>query len=256
MTAHSLRTLGVLVAVVGATACAEHQYVYEPDVPNAHAPSGLPATRVAIPQEQPQGAVELTSYGMTQLNADGRGVAALHVRMIVTNDGDATPWQVDTTQQLLAIPGEGRSRAMFVNSDVHTMPIVAIGQHERHVIDLYYPLPGPIQNATRLPRFEVMWQVDTAARRVASRTDFDRVDIQPGNAYVYSSTYGYPYDYWPAWAGWGPYWWYDPYFPTVGFVHGRTWVGRAPGHVAVGGFRGGFAPVGGFHGGGGHIGRR
>lgn len=256
MTAFSLRTTGLLAALIGVAACAEHQYIYEPDAPNARAPSGMPAARIDIPQERPQGAVELTSYGMTQLDADGHRVPALHVRMIVTNDGDATPWQVDTTQQLLAIPGEGRSRAMFVNSDVHTMPIVAVGQHERHVIDLYYPLPGPVRSAARLPRFEVMWQVDTAERRVASRTDFDRVDIQPNDFYADNGVYSDPYaGYWPLAAGWGPYWWYDPYWPTVGFVHGGRWFGRAPGHIAVGGFHGGFHAVGGFHGGG-AIGRR
>ena len=251
--------LGALLAVAGA-ACAEHQYMYSPDMPNTQA-SGLPAVRVNIPQERPQGSVELTSYGVTRLNADGRGVPALHVRMIVANDGDAAPWRIDTTQQLLAIEGEGQSRAMFVNSDTHTMPEVIVGQRERHVLDLYYPLPATMQSDSYLPRFDVLWQVETGERRVASRTSFDRVDVEPDN-YAYAYPYGAAYDgYWPYWAGWGPYWWYDPLWPSVGFVHSRPFF-RAPGHVAIGGFRGGFHPVGGFHGGGGfggggaHVGRR
>ena len=36
--------------------------------------------------------------------------------MVVTNDGDDVPWQIDTREQLAEIAGEGRSRALYVNT--------------------------------------------------------------------------------------------------------------------------------------------
>ena len=86
---------------------------------------------------------------------------------------------LDTTQQLVEIPGEGRSAPMYVNADVRTMPNLTIARHERRIVDLYYPLPATIRGDAQLPRFELLWQVDTASRTVASRTDFDRAEPAP-----------------------------------------------------------------------------
>jgi hypothetical protein len=212
MTARSSRaTLGAIVAVLGVTACAEPAYIYEPETANTQASSGLPAARIDIPQERPTGSVQLTSYGVTRLAADGRGTPALHVRMTVANDRDQSPWTVDTRQVLVSIPGEGQSRPIFASSDLHTLPVIAIGEHERHVVDLYYPLPATVRGDRMLPRFDLHWEVATPTRQVASSTHFDRVSIETNYADAYP--YG-PYYYyagaWPLWAGAGPYWWYDP----------------------------------------------
>jgi hypothetical protein len=215
-------------------------YVYTPDTANASA-AGLPAARTPIPQEQPQGAIEVVSYGITALRRDATALPALHVRTIVTNDGDDTPWTLDTTQQLVQIPGEGQSRAMFVNSDVGTLPSVTIGKHERRVLDFYFPLPDALRDESHLPRFELLWQVHTAARTVASRTAFDRVDKEPAVAYA-AGPVG-----WPLWAGYGPYWWYDPFYPRAVFVHVHPRVFRGPGHVVVGRFGGQFRAGGSGH---------
>ncbi len=237
-----LGAAGVLV-IGGMLGCAANSdYVYQPDTTNATA-AGLPAARTPIPQEAPQGAIEVTSYGVTQLRRDGMTIPALHVRAIVTNDGDAQPWTLDTTQQLVEIPGEGRSRPIFVNADVGTLPNVAIALHERRVIDLYYALPDTIRSASQLPRFDLLWQVNTPARTVASRTSFDRVDREPEVASAYATA---P---WPVWAGFGPYWWYDPFYPSVVFVHARPYHLHGGGRVVVGGFGGRF------HAGGGHVAR-
>ena len=116
---------------------------------------------------------------MTELQRDTVKLPALYVRVMVTNDGDDIPWTLDTTQQLIEIPGEGRCRAIFVGSDLGPAPLVAIARHERRVLDFYFPLPDAIGNASQLPRFDVLWQVKTPARTVASRTSFDRIDIKP-----------------------------------------------------------------------------
>src|SRR3954470_167167 len=116
-----LKSLGGLSIITGISGmlggAGTSNYVYTPDTANATA-AGLPAARTAIPPERPQGAIEVVSYGVTTLRQSNAEAPALHVRAIVTNDGDSAPWQIDTTKQMLAIPGEGQSRAMFVNSDV------------------------------------------------------------------------------------------------------------------------------------------
>jgi hypothetical protein len=236
----SLRTSG-LVVIAGLLGCAgTSNYVYAPDTANATA-AGLPAARTPIPQEQPQGAVEVVSYGVTDLKRDGASIPSLHVRTIITNDGDDTPWTLDTSQQLVEIPGEGQSRAMYVNADVGTLPNVTIARHDRRVLDFYFPLPDTVRSASQLPRFELLWQINTPARTVASRTSFDRIDREPP-VVAYETTVG-----WPLWAGYGPYWWYDPFYPRVVFIHAHPRVFHGPGHVVVGGFGGRFRAGGPAH---------
>src|SRR6185295_1012804 len=180
---HSLGIAGLAV-IAGMIGCAGNsQYVYSPDTANATA-QGLPAARTPIPQEKPEGAIEVTSYGITELTQGNSKVPALQVRAVVTNDGDNTPWTLDTTQQMVAIPGEGQSRAMFVNSDTNTLPTVTIARHERRVLDFYFPLPNTVGNESKLPRFELLWQVNTPERTVASRTAFERQDKEPDVAYA------------------------------------------------------------------------
>jgi len=223
--------MGGLIA--GTLGCAANSdYVYQPDTVNASA-GGLPATRTPIPQEAPQGSIEVVSYGVTDLRRDSTTIPALHVRAIVTNDGDNTPWTMDTSQQLVEIPGEGRSQPIFVNADVGSLPRVTIARHERRVLDMYYELPDTMRKASQLPRFDLLWQVTTPARVVASRTSFDRVDREPDVAYETTGA-------WPLWAGWGPYWWYDPFYPRVVFLHSHPIHFHGNGHVAVGRFGGHF----------------
>jgi hypothetical protein len=234
---HLLGTSAGLAIMAGILGCAgTSDYVYRPDSANA-TEAGLPAARTAIPQERPQGAIEVTSYGITEVQRGDARIPALHVRAVVTNDGDDTPWTLDTTQQLVAIPGEGQSRAIFVNSDVNTLPSVSIARHERRVLDFYFPLPDTIRGESQLPKFELLWQVNTSERTVASRTSFDRFDKAPDVAYA-----PVPVG-WPLWAGYGPYWWYDPFYPRVVFVHARPIVVRGTGRVTVGRFGGRFHPA-------------
>jgi hypothetical protein len=232
-------SLGGALIIASVCACAGNsQYVYQPDTANATA-AGLPAARTPIPQEAPQGAIEVVSYGVTTLKRDSTQFPALHVRAIVTNDGDDRPWTLDTTQQMVEIPGEGKSRAIFVNADVGTLPGVTIARHDRRVLDFYFALPDTIPGASQLPRFDLLWQVNTSARTVASRTSFDRVDREPDVAYADVRP-------WPLWAGYGPYWWYDPLYPRAVFVHSHPFVFHGGGRVYVGGFGGHFR-AGGAH---------
>ena len=216
-----------VVAAATLFACGESNYVYRPDTANAFTSAGLPAERTPIPQERPQGAVEVTSYGTTLLEQGPASVPVLHARMIVTNDGDDTPWTLDTRRQTLSIANEGNATPLYANADVQSLPNLTIAKGERRVIDLYFPLPGNVATADRLPHFDLLWEVNTADRVVSSRTSFDRVEVQDQPQYAYDTT-------WPLWAGWGPYWWWDPLYPSTVFVHTRPVVirdHRAPVHV-------------------------
>ena len=236
LNSYSIGPRAGLAVIAGMLGCAgTSDYVYRPDSANA-TEAGLPASRTPIPQERPQGAIEVTSYGITELQRDDAKIPALQVRAVITNDGDDTPWTLDTTQQVVEIPGEGQSRAIFVNSDVNTLPSVTIARHERRVLDFYFPLPATIRSESQLPKFELLWQVNTPERTVASRTSFDRFDKAPNVAYE-TVPVG-----WPLWAGYGPYWWYDPFYPRVVFVHARPIVIRGTGRVTVGRFDGRFHP--------------
>lgn len=203
-----------VLALAGILGCASESYVYTPDSPNTFS-AGVPASRTAIPQERPQGTVQVLSYGTADLRTAEGTMPALHVRMIVTNEGDATPWRLDTTQQVLEIPGVGRSRAMFVNASVQTLPQVTIPRRERRVLDFFFPLPRHMSKESELPQFEFLWSVTTQARQVASRTSFDRMQPEPTVAYGTG---------WSVWAGYCPYWWYDPFYPGSVVVHSRPIV--------------------------------
>jgi hypothetical protein len=227
-------SVGSLVVFAGMLGCAgTSDYVYRPETTNATA-AGLPADHRPIPQEQPQGSIQVVSYGVTELRRDGHHIPALHVRATITNDGDDTPWTFDTTKQMLSIPGEGQSRAMYVNADVGTLPNVTIARRERRVVDFYFPLPETTDRESELSRFELLWQVNTPARTVSSRTAFSRVDQSPKVEYVAVAPA------WPLWAGHGPHWWYDPFYPRTVFIHARPWRFHGPGRVVVGRFDGRF----------------
>lgn len=225
--------LGVTAGVMSCSGTSS--YIYQPSASNVSL-HGLPAERIGIPQEAPQGSVEIASYGVTHLRTGDGEIPVLHVRMIVANESDATPWTIDSRQQMVEIAGEGRSRALYVNSDRDALPVLSIGQRERRVLDFYFPLPSTIHSDSGLRRFDVLWDVTTSSRAIASRTSFDRVTEQP--QYAYAEPYS------PFWVGYGPYWWYDPFYPSIVFVHSRPIVIRHSGRITVGGFGGHFHPSG------------
>jgi hypothetical protein len=209
----------VIVAAALLSACgATTEYLYAPRAATTWI-DGYPATRERIPPEEPHGAVEAVSFGVISLDAGGRDVLALHARLVIENDDDIAAWQLDTRDQLLEIPGEGRSRAAFVNTDVSTLPILRIERRDRRVVDLYYPLPAGIDSNDDLGRFAVLWTVRTPDRDVGGRVMFDRVDADD---YVDDETHVVLV------SGWGPYWWYEPSYSRVVFVHPRRVIIREP----------------------------
>lgn len=115
----------------------------------------------------------MACFGVVEILPDGVGpVDALHVRLTITNDGDATPWSITANDQLCDIAGEGRSWPYFVNTDAPGLPTVTVAQRQRRVLDLYSP-----------------------ARTFASRPAFHRVEREPPLTYEHVVLY----------TGWGPF---------------------------------------------------
>jgi hypothetical protein len=220
-----------LAAVAAIVACDAGGYVYAPRGATS-AIGGYPSARVAIPPEQPTGEVSVASFGLTTLDSPGaNAVGALHVRIVADNLSGEVPWTIDTREQLVEIAGEGRSRAIFVNTDLQAPPLVTVEPRQRRVLDLYFPLPSTVSGATDLAEFDLLWQVRAGDRVVAQRSTFARFSTEPEyGSYGYSYGYGYfggPY------AGWAPYWWHDPSYWHGGFAHHHRVVFSHPHHVTV-----------------------
>src|SRR4051812_15925709 len=128
--------ISYLVAAASLAACATaNDYRYSPEQATV-AIDGEPATRIAIPRERPQGHVALASFGQTEIQGGQRRIPTLHVRLEVANDGDTTPWTVDTRQQVLDADGR-RLTPAFASSDASQPPVISIGQRQKRIVDLY-----------------------------------------------------------------------------------------------------------------------
>jgi hypothetical protein len=191
------------LAVAG---CA-HEYAY---VPVDAAGAGMPAARYPIPPEAPQGEVYVTSFGFTQMDvAEGRSAEMMHARLVAVNGG-GVPWTVDgRAQQLAVAPGMAPLQPAYINTDtgMNPGPVYVVPPAQRRVLDLYYALPAPLDQPLQLGGFELQWRIDVAGRPVAGRTPFQRFEGAPPAGYG-----PYP-DYVFVGLGWGPAWWYGPYFP-------------------------------------------
>lgn len=213
---------------MGLGACA-HEYYYQPAERDLVSVQGFAAARYPVPPERPDGEVRLATFGMQDLrpSAGGSPMPALHVRLVVTNNGDPTPWRMDTRQVLIDIAGEGSSPAVYVNSDAGGLPEITVARGEQRTIDFFFPVPGNMHRDAAVPRFDVKWQVATGTRPVAQRTPFERFDTPPPPPPGPRVAVAF---------AWGPFWWFDPFYPRVGvFVHPGPFIviPRHPHHVYV-----------------------
>lgn len=137
------------------------------------------------------------------------------------------PWTVEIREILLDLAQEGRSRALFVNTDVDTPPTVTIARSERKTLDLYFPVPSNAADESLLPAFDVVWEVTTEARPIAGRTSF--------HAFAISEPSAPPSTEVALVSGWGSRWWFHPLWASGPvFVHPRPIVIRpTPGRVIV-----------------------
>ncbi len=120
------------------------------------AAAGLAGCASYVPSPPPR-------VGVVRVSAS-RDAAALHLRMTVRNDS-RKPWRVDTSRQLVQLPGE-----RWTAPSGATLPVVEVAPGERQTIDLYYPLP----DARRVPEFIAAWEVRAGNRTIEGRTPFFR----------------------------------------------------------------------------------
>jgi hypothetical protein len=198
---------GIVLATLLVAACAENEYVYRPAEQATAQVGGLPAARYGVPPERPLGTVLVASSGLARVGFNGGAEQRmLAVRLVVANNTDDKQWTVDTREQRAVIVGVGESRPVYANADIGLSPVLQIDRGKKLSVDLFYPLPADRQNAEQVPQFELMWQVQTGERLVAERTPFERMEVEPE-----------PYAN-GAYAGYWPYWWYDPLWPGPTYV--------------------------------------
>lgn len=207
-----MRKLAVLVLAIAAC---EPEYAYVP-VTNATVVAGRVAADYPIPREAPRGDVRLASYGIVDLGSpseENDRIRAFHIRMTLIDNTDR-PWTVDTREQRIELDGYGTSAAAFVSADAGTRPpIITVPPMGKRVVDLFFPLPAPLQKESQLPSFDAMWRVQADTQLVSERTSFERMTVEPPASY--DNVYDYGADYY-----WGPPYWYNPIYPEVGFTGG------------------------------------
>jgi hypothetical protein len=198
---------------------------------------GYPTARYTVPPETPRGTAYVTSFGIVSADVarTGHPTPLLQVRLSVSNDSGTAPWSIDTRDQLLEVPGAGRLRAAMMNSDQQTGAILTVPPGQKRTLDLYYMLPPNIASAETLPRsFDLLWRVQTPERVVAQRTPFTKERVEPAASPAYADV--------ALGVGWGPYWWYNPLYPTLAF-YPPPLVLHSPYYHGYPGFRGYPGPV-------------
>jgi len=200
-----------VLAALAASGCVSHHYVYEPEQAATALVAGHSASYYQIPPQAPHGDVRVATLGIVKLkppSGEGAEIRAMHVRMVVDNNDDIGPWQVDTRQQDAILGGHGKSRPAFASSNLGGPPVVSVAPGQSATIDLYYPLPEDMQKASQIPQLAVFWHVQTPEGAVAERTSFERVRVEPPPP---PGTIA-----WELGWGWAPGW-YDPYWPDYTF---------------------------------------
>ncbi len=192
---------GLSLVALAAGACANGNYVYRPAENATARVHGRPAADYDVPPNDPQGDVRIASFGIAKITPKKAQVAepfhALHVRMIVSNNS-GQPWSIDTHEQLADVHGVGTVRAGYVESDAGDLPTVNVPPGGKRTIDLFFPLAHPVDKASKIPEFDVLWRVQTGTQLYTARAPFERLRVTP-----YYAGAWYPYTF-------GPVGWYDP----------------------------------------------
>jgi hypothetical protein len=274
-----MRSMSGLVLVALTTAgCSASTYAF---VPATNAPPatlyGHAAADYAVPPQAPQGDLRVASYGVEPLSpveSPDEAVASLHVRLAIANKSTQA-WTIDTREQQAALEGHASSTPAFASASPGTgnPPIVTIAPNTTRLVDVFFPLPQDMQEASAIPAFRFTSTLHTGAGPVSETTPFDRVETDGDSAYAadYSAPQAeynpdvYGYDYWdspfyynPTFIGFygGIYprgYWGRPFYARgrgwggPGYYHG--WHGANRGGYSGGGYHGGFHGGGGGHGG-------
>jgi hypothetical protein len=220
------RRVVLAVSLLASASGCSTPYAYVPTT-NAIATVGNHvAADYAVPPEAPKGDVRIASYGITSVtpHGDGAKARALHLRLVLANNG-ATTWTLDTRAQRLDLGGAALLAPAFASANAGAPPpVVTVPPNGKRVIDLFFLLPPGLDHSPKLPEFDALWRVDTGNRVVADRTPFERLIVTP----VYDPAWDYGPNYY-----WGGPYWMDPGFAArAGYGAGvqiTGWPEFAPG---------------------------
>jgi hypothetical protein len=211
---YSAARFGIALAALPCGAgCSTALHAQRPDENGTTSASARPAAYYEIPARRPHGDVRVATLGVATLEPRGDDtdrVQAMHVRLIADNNDDAAAWQIDTREQTTALDGYGQSRPAFASASVGRPPLVTVVPGDSTTIDLYYPLPSPLQRAAGIPHVDVVWRVQTPEGLATRRTTFDALHVEPP-----------PFDQVGSWGWWG-LGWYDPFWPDYAFAQAPT----------------------------------
>lgn len=250
----------LLVAVTG---CAS-SYAFVPAQGATSTLNGRPAVNYALVPQAQRGEFRVATIGIEPLtpnNAPDQQLAALHVRVVVSNTTGQQTWSFDTREQELAMSGRGTSTPAFATAgpgDGSTPPVLTIAPKTSRVVDLFFPLPSDAQDTDSIGSFETTARVHCDAGIATITTPFTRAELD--DTYVEDPTLDY--GYWDS-----PFWYNTTYVGFRGVVVAPVYWGHPmfvrpygwgrPGYVYRGGGHwggGGFYRGGGGHWGGGHHG--
>lgn len=196
----------LLFASLFTLGCTAGYYAYDPMPPPS--PVAVVRTqnevRYLLPPDMPRGSMIISSFGVTELNADeGPDLPVVHIRIAIENTSGAANWQINTSDIALDLRGGPTLRQAYVNSESDTLPLVSVAPGRESTFDLYFPLPQGLGDPDLVPAFDVVWKLRTDTVEFAQRTGFERaapVSAPPDRVYV---------------VGYAPYWWYAPWYPQV-----------------------------------------
>jgi hypothetical protein len=251
-----MKRVPLLLVALAAAACGTTNYAFVPAAGATAALYGHPAADYPIPAQAPQGDLRVASYGLEPLtpsNAPDEQLAALHIRVLVSNAAGQAGWTFDTREQEIVLAGRGTSTPAFASAspgDGSAPPVLTIPPRSTRIVDLFFPLPPEMQAAEAIPAFQTTARVHTDAGLVAETTPFARVEAD--EAYEYAAEPYPDYAYWDS-----PFWYNTTYVGFYGVARlppvywGRPVFVRPYGWGRPGYYRGGYGYRGGFHGGGG-----
>jgi hypothetical protein len=228
-----VRLVRLLVPLALTVGCA-HATTYHP------AP-GAPASGFPIPREAPKGDVQVSSLGGERLSpAEGGAALYLHMRLVVQNQSDDTPWTVNVMDQVAIYDGLGRVGVAFAETTPKsTPPGLQVTRGQRAQLDLYFPLPDEGDPG----RVHLEWKVLRGKEPVTAQATFDRTSgrLPPSPSYAHGYAYGYDRTHvhvgvglgWWWHPGWGYGAWGYPYYgygyPYWGYGYGGgRYYGAAP----------------------------